>query len=113
MNTQKSFKANQTSAQKNQQQQQNDDNNVPETIYIRVVREAQNTQTIFFTVRPNDSIDGIRKNLCTYFSLEPNDIRLYLGEMLLDPNSNIYDQNVQNNAKIIVKIRNKMGEFEA
>ncbi|KAL4511848.1 hypothetical protein ABPG72_012693 [Tetrahymena utriculariae] len=75
-----------------------------DTIYVRVKRE---NMTIFFVCRTADSIESLRKRLVTFYKVQNTDMRLFLGDRLLDPTSNIYDQDVKNNSLLILKLRAK------
>lgn len=70
-----------------------------EAIYIRVLREKR---TLFFFVKMNDLVDSIRRRLQIFYKCELGDMRLYMGTRLLDPNSNIYDQDIKSNSQIIL-----------
>ncbi|EWS74615.1 hypothetical protein TTHERM_000047248 (macronuclear) [Tetrahymena thermophila SB210] len=77
---------------------------IMDTIYVRVKRE---NMTIFFVCRTTDSIESLRKRLVTFYKVQNTDMRLFLGDRLLDPTSNIYDQDVKNNSLLILKLRAK------
>ncbi|KAM3133744.1 hypothetical protein pb186bvf_014153 [Paramecium bursaria] len=81
----------------------------PTSIYIRVKRE---NRIFFFVLKITDQIESIKRKLTGYYKQDLPDMRLYLGDRLLDDKANLQDQTVRNDSIIVLKLRKQTLEWE-
>ncbi|CAD8205578.1 unnamed protein product [Paramecium pentaurelia] len=77
----------------------------PLKMYLRIKRESR---VFFFECSLLDPVEILKRKLLPYYKQEIQDMRIYMGDRLLDDKANLQDQAIPNDSCLMLKLRKGM-----